>query len=310
MKKFVRHLVYTVFFIGIVSCSSTVTTGEGTGLLWQISGNGLKNPSYLFGTHHLVLKQFLDSVPGFYPAFNSVSQLISEVGAELSPEMMNSFPDMMMPVDTTYRDLLGDEDLRILDSVLLKYFKVTSGQMSMKPSILSYSIMMMYYFEDRDIPKDILQNGLDGHLTNEALSKGYPVVALESADSQYQLLFKGSLTEQALELMCTLKYPALMEAQVELEPAYHRQDLDKLWKIYQDQLAEIEKIDIACQPTPEEKEEDALVKGRNLKWMEKIPGLITEQPSIIVVGALHLPGEYGLIHQLREKGYTVRVVKK
>ncbi len=217
---------------------------------------------------------------------------------------------MRMPTDTTYRDLLGDEDLRILDSVLLKYFEVTSDQMRLKPSVLSYSILVMSYYENREIPMDIVQNALDFYLTSEAVSKGYSVVALESVAEQSRLLFGGSLEKQAVDLMCTLKCPALMGSQLDVEPAYLRQDLDELWKIYQDQLAIMEKMDITCQPTPEEKEEDALVKGRNLKWVEKIPALIAEQSSIIVVGALHLPGEYGLIHQLREKGYTVETVKE
>ncbi|MBX7089581.1 MAG: TraB/GumN family protein [Cyclobacteriaceae bacterium] len=32
-------------------------------LLWKISGNGLKQPSYLFGTYHLLGDKFLSQVP-------------------------------------------------------------------------------------------------------------------------------------------------------------------------------------------------------------------------------------------------------
>ena len=33
-------------------------------LLWEISGKGLKSPSYLFGTYHLIGQNFLDTLPG------------------------------------------------------------------------------------------------------------------------------------------------------------------------------------------------------------------------------------------------------
>lgn len=52
-----------------------------------------------------------------------------------------------------------------------------------------------------------------------------------------------------------------------------------------------------------------LLAGRNKLWMEKIPALINEKSTFIAVGALHLCGDEGLIHLLREKGYTLRPVK-
>ena len=48
-------------------------------LLWKISGNGLKHPSYLFGTHHLITIQFLDSVPGLFKAFNECETVVGEM---------------------------------------------------------------------------------------------------------------------------------------------------------------------------------------------------------------------------------------
>jgi len=54
---------------------------------------------------------------------------------------------------------------------------------------------------------------------------------------------------------------------------------------------------------------DKMLKNRNLDWMTKAPDIIKEQPTFIVVGAAHLVGQYGLINQLRLKGYTVKAVK-
>lgn len=38
--------------------------------------------------------------------------------------------------------------------------------------------------------------------------------------------------------------------------------------------------------------------------------LLPKQTTLFVVGAGHLPGEYGMINLLRESGYKVKPVKK
>ena len=47
---------------------------------------------------------------------------------------------------------------------------------------------------------------------------------------------------------------------------------------------------------------------RNKKWVEKMPSMMKERSNLFAVGAAHLTNEYGIIHLLREKGYTVTPV--
>ncbi len=42
-------------------------------LLWEVTGNGLSKPSYLFGTHHIAPVSVMDSVPGFASALASAT---------------------------------------------------------------------------------------------------------------------------------------------------------------------------------------------------------------------------------------------
>ncbi|MDZ7847866.1 MAG: TraB/GumN family protein [Owenweeksia sp.] len=53
----------------------------------------------------------------------------------------------------------------------------------------------------------------------------------------------------------------------------------------------------------------ALVDDRNLKWLEKLRPLLDDGNVFVAVGALHLPGENGLITLLRKEGYEVRRVR-
>ena len=54
-------------------------------LLYKISGNGLKAPSYVIGTYHLAPVSFTDSIPGLKAALNAAEQVYGEIDME---EMM------------------------------------------------------------------------------------------------------------------------------------------------------------------------------------------------------------------------------
>jgi hypothetical protein len=53
----------------------------------------------------------------------------------------------------------------------------------------------------------------------------------------------------------------------------------------------------------------ALLDDRNKDWVPKLKPLLAEGSAFIAVGALHLPGEFGLIELLRQEGYSVRAVE-
>ncbi|HML70396.1 MAG TPA: TraB/GumN family protein [Macellibacteroides fermentans] len=117
------------------------------GLLWKISGNGLTQPSYLFGTWHgdteLRNQSFLDSVPGFHASFRSVKQFMCENTAGVVPQAPDSSLNklralMIMPKNTTYSDLLDKSQQSVLDTFLLKTLKETSSKMELRPGVLAF----------------------------------------------------------------------------------------------------------------------------------------------------------------------------
>ena len=65
-------------FLSLLAIAAT-TLGCNAQLLWEISGNGLQKPSYLFGTHHIAPLAVLDSVKGFNEALTSVDKVYGEM---------------------------------------------------------------------------------------------------------------------------------------------------------------------------------------------------------------------------------------
>lgn len=296
----------SVFFISVFlafSCSNASNDGYKS-LLWKISGNGLENPSYLFGTHHLAPISFLDSIPGILEIFEQTEQTIGELDLSNLGEMqMRTLTESFLPDDVTYDSLLSKEDRQLLDSALQNTLGDgidVFGQL--KPAMLQNLISIAQFQKKYPSPSNNV--GLDEYFQQEADKRFRPVIGLETVEDQIYVLLNAQTLERQTELlMCAVKHPDLTTKIIEeLQIAYYNQDLDKIQKLYEEDLP-----NDPCPSTQEEK--DIIGKNRNEKWLEKLPQLIEQKSSFIAVGCAHLPGKYGLIEGLRRLGYKVEPVK-
>src|SRR5215469_11698847 len=58
-------------------------------LLWKISGNGLKAPSYLFGTEHNVGANFLEKLPYVIKHLKECDVVAGEISIDTTPAILN-----------------------------------------------------------------------------------------------------------------------------------------------------------------------------------------------------------------------------
>ena len=56
--------------------------------------------------------------------------------------------------------------------------------------------------------------------------------------------------------------------------------------------------------------EEALIYRRNRAWMDRILPALQEGPVVVAAGALHMPGEDGLLNLLAEEGFEVARVAR
>ncbi|HHT35501.1 MAG: TraB/GumN family protein [Proteiniphilum sp.] len=299
LKKIISTL--TVLLL-LLSCSNL--KGNDNALLWKISGNGLENASYLFGTHHLVPLSFLDSITGIHEAFNMSEQSVGELDmSNMSQMQMEIMGKAMMPQGTTYESLMNEADRAKLDSTLTSLMGMGLAQFGrLRPAMLQNLISVTMY--QRLYPTLSGGKGLDQYFQEEALKRNRRVVGLESTADQIRVLLEMQpLERQAEMLACMVNHPEMLKEQMDkLQVAYHAQNLEALWALYTEELP-----DDPCPSTEEEK--FAMNGARNKKWLEKLPAIMAEKASFIAVGCLHLPGEEGLIEGLRKLGYTVEPVQ-
>ena len=284
-------------------------------LLWEISGNGLQKPSYLLGTMHTVEFRFMfDSIPGIRKVLSAVEQLAAEIDMQAFDSIQRKTPTIsnnyfLMPSDTTYSMLYDAEDFSFVDSVL------SSGNARYAERIPAFwqNIYSRYIVYNR-IKKE---NCMDYFLLRLANTSSKKIYLLETVQdivdnnkngnmSEYEV----GLKEQASSLLFILKNADMIRNGYNLlDSIYRAQQLrrlsfENLTKELMALNGQVTEADLNKSYLNEYKSK--LINERNDAWMLKIPILISQGPTLIAVGAMHLPGDVGLINQLRKIGYTVK----
>ena len=269
-------------------------------LVWKISGNGIKKPSYILGTHHGCPFTYCDSIPGLMKAFDKVDNIIGEINmielAEMSPERMQKMQAMMMmPADTSLLSLFSTEEAAKVNEWLGKKMGASLEMLSvMKPMTIMVTVQNKEMMEV--IPEIATLTTIDKYMQTLGQRKGKTIGELETADYQMELLYGNSLEEQADALLEMIDHGDSKGLLQQLTNAYKSQNLDTLWNVFQEQMTGYEY--------------DVIVKVRNLNWEKQMKEILPKQTTLFVVGAGHLPGEYGMINLLQEAGYKVKPVKK
>lgn len=277
-------------------------------LLWKVTGNEVKDATYLFGTHHLAPISMLDSVTGFSDALASVSGVIGEIDMSTAtdPANMQTIMSMSMaPADSLLTMVLTTERIDSVNAVLAKY---TGGQLTvtqltqLKPATVATQLAMFEHMADPEIAAAASSGEqLDTKVQQLAREAGKSVEGFETLEQQLQILMGNPIAEQAEALMEAVRScmdGSANENTRKLNKAYLTQDIDAIARIFFD---------------PEQMTADELkrmVTDRNVAWVETLTGLMAERPVLVAVGCGHLPGECGLIELLRQKGYTVEPVNK
>ncbi|NDP20366.1 MAG: TraB/GumN family protein [Paludibacter sp.] len=289
MKK-----IFLNFCLTIICISST-----NAQLLWKITGNGLKHPSYLFGTHHLIPLQFLDSVPGLYKAFNECEIVVGEMVMSNIDATAKIQQAAIMPDHIKMSDLLSDEEYKKIDTELKSVLKMGLKELSIMNPSLILTLYKMEYYKKLTGYSDETQS--DSYFQLVATEKEKKVVGLETIDQQIKILFgNGNLERQADILVETIqKKDSFLNEIDTLNSLYKSGKIEELIKISKQKgnLADFT-----------QEEYSVLVDNRNKDWVTKLPRLFDENSCFVAVGALHLGGENGLIKLLGKAGYKVKAV--
>lgn len=280
-------------------------------LLWKVTGNGLQKPSYIIGTYHFAPTSFTDSIKGLKEAMEASEQVYGEIvmADMMKPENMTKMQSaMMLPEGQTIEKLYTAEEMARINAMLksLIGMDITNPMVAQQlgnftPQALQTQLEVLMYLKGHT--EFDPNRSFDGYFQQEATAKGKPVGAFETVDFQIETLYKSmSMERQKQLLLCLADNLEFNEEQTEnVVKAFFAQDLDGIEK------AMDAKLNNTCDGTPEEKE--TLIYARNDNWTKQMPEIMKQKSTLFAVGAGHLPGERGVLAQLRKAGYTVEGVK-
>ena len=289
-----------VFITAIITLTAAMSLNAQ--LLWKISGNGIERDSYIFGTHHIAPVTMLDSVPGFNDALKAVDAIYGEVAMEdmNSPKFLAMMQQAVMaPADSTLDKVLTPIQLDSVAAFLGKYIGAQFDirmLYPMKPSAITSQLAILMskkIFPDFEPSKQI-----DLTIQSRAKALGKKNGGLESVSDQVKALFGNPISQQAEELMETVRDEdkALKQA-LALANAYRSQN-----------LGEITSIIFDPDNGMTEEEQQRPMNERNNKWAQFLIGFLPTASVMVVVGAGHLPGNNGLINLLQKAGFNVTPV--
>jgi uncharacterized protein len=294
--KNIRLLFITGFILLNINCKPADKVpgiSLENGLLWEISGNGLTSSSYLFGTYHLIGKNFIDSLSTIGKKFNECKAVAGEF--VIDPTTLHKINAAWLSSEYPLSKVFRPLEFIQVSKTFKKYTKKELIRFdSVKPEVIEAMLATSM------VPHDIslINPPMDEYFQEEGRKKGYKIVGLETEEFQVNLLFNTPIAVQKRHLLFVVQNIDLA-----------RKNIDKLHKLYlEHNLNETYKLMVTDKEYSLQ-EQDQMVKDRDLKWVKEIPGMIKKQPTFIAVGFGHLVGYYGLINQLKLKGYKVSPVK-
>ncbi|MFN3404676.1 MAG: TraB/GumN family protein [Cytophagaceae bacterium] len=263
-------------------------------LLWEITGNNLSKPSYLFGTMHVNDKRVFNFSDSLLLAFDSSKAFAGELLLDqknINGQELASI--ILMPKDTTLKMLIGKKNYRKVKKKAKNSLGVFAMFINRIKPIYTYFVLTEGKQEKKDNSPV-----LDSWLQTKAKEEGKNVIGIETPMEQIKALDKISLKEQANLLLESINNEDVSDKALEDEmlDLYISGNLDAVYSFFR-------RFQMPDGFTR------SVVINRNHVMAERIMKIIQEQPTFIAVGAAHLPGEEGVIELLRTQGYQLRPVQ-
>jgi len=172
-------------------------------LLWKITGNEHKIPSYIFGTHPLIPVAFLDSVQGLYKAFNECDIVVGEVvinNIEANELLRKA---ALIPDNKTIKDFLPEEKYELVDTELKSVLKIGLKELSKMHPALILSLYEIELFKKLTGIYDDAQS--DSYFQIAATEKEKKVTGLETIEQQInRTINRQDIQHQADKLVETI----------------------------------------------------------------------------------------------------------
>jgi uncharacterized protein YbaP (TraB family) len=290
--KLIKTFGLVIFFYSCHAQSESsklLLNKDDNSLLWQVSGKGLKQPSYLFGTFHLMCKNDIHFSNQLTTAVNRADKVYMEIDMDDPATILGGMMLMTMKDGKTLQQLYSDADYK----KIRQYFTD-----SLKTPLSFIVRMKPFFLEALLYPKMMpckLISGVEEELMKVAKTQKKEIKGLETMEFQAGVFDSIPYEEQAKELLQSID-----------SMASNKKSFNTMMQVYKNQqINEIENL-FSKSESGMENHQDLLLNNRNKNWVVQLKSIMKTNPVFVAVGAGHLVGKQGLIALLRKEGYVVQ----
>jgi len=273
-----------------VLADSPASEGADKTFMWRVQGDGAT--VYLLGSVHVMREDSYPLPTAMEAAFDSVEKVVFEIDLdELDGAALQMLAAGTLDGERTLEEIVGPATWAELLVPIEKTGFPAAMFRRMKPWMAAVTITALALTEAGYLPSA----GVDAYFSRRAEEAGKERIALETVEFQVSL-FADLTAEQSLAF---LRYTL-----ADLETVIPELgELSAHWR-----AGRMEAVEVLMAEGFDEYPEllEKMVTNRNRAWMPLIEGLLAgDSDAMVVVGALHLVGEDGLVNLLRKRGYTV-----
>ena len=268
----------------------------------------------IVGTYHFDDPRHADMIDAVSPLIAEAGALLVEAGPDEERRLTRAMAEdptlMVDPTGPTLPERLSTAEWDELSAALKD-----RGL----PAIMASKMRPWYVAMMLGISPCMLQQiksagdtgGLDHRLIDVARAAGTPIRALEPWDTVFSL-FDGMTPGEELD-MIRAALPAARRADdyaVTTIEAYFRGDIWAIWEFNRLDAHATSGLDPAEVDRQVALAEERLMVARNRSWIAPLTRTATEaaavgKPVVAAFGALHLPGDQGVLKLLENDGWTI-----
>jgi uncharacterized protein YbaP (TraB family) len=282
--------------IPVVYTPETVVPTEKA-LLWKISEQGNKKPSYLFGTIHLIPKDKFSLKQQVTEAVIHSDRVYFEIDMKdmtnLSKQM-GMITKAFMSGGTTLKDIMSPEDYTLVRSRITGLGLPVAIVERLKPMFLS---TLFSLGEEAPGLNETSMTSVEMEIYALAKKQGKPTAGLETAEYQMALFDSIPYQEQSKLLVEAIK-----------QQGESKTLLDDMLKLYFDQDIQGMQSLVVSDQNDSGRYEPILLLNRNRNWVKFIKKAGHAESRFYAVGAGHLGGPFGVIALLRKEGFRVEAI--
>ncbi len=261
-------------------------------LLWEITGKGLKKPSYLFGTMHVSSKMVFHLSDSFYLGIKNADVVALELDPQLWQDQLFRYQNMQTNLrfytQGSPNDYLNEKSFQFE-----KYEDRLKLALSEEPTIIN-GLLYRTFQPRADFEEDTY---LDLYIYQTGKKLGKQATGVENYFETERLILEATqdMMKDKRKRNVDLDGQSMYDLERKTQEAYRKGDLDMLDSL--EQMME-----------PSTAYLEKFLYRRNEIQADAMDSILKKRSLFVGVGAAHLPGKRGVIELLRKKGYTLRPI--